>query len=474
MSRKKLWYSIIVVCAVVAVNEYGSLPNSDSGAVVPHSPVAVPEPAQVAKQEEPAQEPCQSTGQVINPTFSSNIRNRLPHTLLVNLTDHIEKVFFFFELIGSSEEDVKLRWFKNEQPTFEEDLAVGGLRWRIWSEYPFELASGNKIDVEVWSNECLVYSHSAIVKPSSEAESAPLMDDSVAFYASSQNPDLVIDMLYRHMHEARFDDRSPVYAFTSSGHIVVDGTVARDPSTRDAFTQAIERNAHLPNSRYSKSALDRRTSLGDTVLTEAIKYGSFETARSALNLGASPFLRDREGRSPLDLAAQKGTPELSAFIVQHIATQAKVGARSMMEHADYFTREVDSTARNRLGETLLMRAAAAGNEAAIFTLTALPADTLDPAVSPYYLDYAGRSALDIALEADYPGAVLLLERAVAENLPPWVIQRSVMASKVEGDVPTNCTVFKTRMRLLWSSICSICLAERFRSGGSVAWVLLKQ
>jgi ankyrin repeat protein len=319
------------------------------------------------------------------------------------------------------------------------------------------------IRLELWSAQCLIHTDKIML---ATVENAVRLNDAPDFFDGRTV--LVSEIFDAFQYSSKSITPSPVYIFKeqdSGGRIYIDiANASRDATTRDVFSYAVHRDNPLPPPiagsgsgviNYSDVNINRKTMEGDTVLLEAIKNKSYNTIKSLLTIGANPFIRDAEGRSPLDLALANKDKALVEMLVEHMLRGASVehSGWSFSKHSDLMREGRYFSGRNRLGETPLMRAAASGDEFAIISLVGLNAEEQDekylPYRSPYDFDYAGRQAFDIAVESGFSGAALLLERAMEKFSPSWVVYQMRIASELQDDTPVKC--FAQPGKRLWLS-----------------------
>lgn len=409
----------------------------------------------------PVINPCDKAGFVLNPAFTNNIKARLPEVLLEGVSPKRNTLFYFSELIGVKSPVVEFRWRNDGKELHRELVEVKGLRWRAWSSI-INLAGAElhvnttvPLVVEVWSDQCLLYTSQIVFAEDEKSTPLELAKSYFDYHSTSLG-----DASDAYQYSREVNETALVYRFDEERlkpKIYIDiESQQRNESTRDVFTQYVERDEALPLphdlggkvTNYSDVNINRKTTAGDTVLLEAIKHNSRNTIKSLLAIGANPFIRDAENQSPLDLALAAKDRELTDLLVEHMLWGHAVG-RKDWSHTNFA--EILSAGnyqflkrRNRLGETSLMRAAASGDEFAIIGLVGMNSTSTHlgelPYQDPYHFDYAGRQAVDIAQEAGYKGATLLLEKTMEQFAPAWANYRMLIASEGEGDNPTKCFV----------------------------------
>ncbi|UUA72750.1 ankyrin repeat domain-containing protein [Cellvibrio sp. QJXJ] len=405
--------------------------------------------------------PCTKAGFALNATFTSGIKARLPEFLLDAVEPERDSLVYFSELIGIKTPSVEFRWSKGGAEFYREQVDVKGMRWRVWSAIngltkpDAQLHKTLPLTVEIWSGQCMV--HADKIHFSADAHAIHL--DQSASYFDYYNKTLG-DVSSAFQYSQEVNNTALVYRFDEkrlNPKIYIDiENQLRNELTRDVFSRYVERDKALPLPsakggvvlNYSDVNINRKTAGGDTVLLEAIKNNSQNTIKSLLAIGANPFIRDAENRSPLDLALAAKNRMLVEMLLEHMisgnsverAGWSDISFANILSSGNY----AYLGGRNRLGETSLMRAAASGDEFAIIGLVGLDAMVEEseslPYQDPYHVDYAGRQAVDIAQESGYSGAVLLLEKAMERFSPSWSVYRMVIASELQGDTPTQCYI----------------------------------
>ncbi len=405
------------------------------------------------------QSPCKTQGFVLNPTFTDAIKARLPVLLLQSASPRRKSLTYFSEVIGVKSATIEFKWFQRDVLIYREEIGVSAARWRVWSTIN-GLTNTNSgagvpapVRVELWSGQCLIHSNQIAF---SDDEKSRRMDAAADFFDYFS---ITFSDVFRISQYAEEVSPAPVYIFKhQEGDEVISvgvGNTKRDETTLDLFSKAVYRDEALPLARkkgeglvvnYTDASINRTTIAGDTVLLEAIKNKSYDTIKSLLLIGVNPFIRDAEGRSPLDLAVATKDKALASMLVEHMLHGGPIANPdwgyssnvSLVTNSHYFK------GRNRLGESALMRAAAVGDEFAIINLIGLAFDEKDssylPYLDPYEFDYAGRQAFSVADESGYAGAAFLLERAMEKYSPSWTVFRMVMASELQGDEPLKCFI----------------------------------
>ena len=74
-----------------------------------------------------------STGRVARAVLTSDVINREPVDELSQVSNEIEKIYFFTDLRDMSGHTVKHRWERNGNIISEVEYNVRGPRWRVWS-----------------------------------------------------------------------------------------------------------------------------------------------------------------------------------------------------------------------------------------------------------------------------------------------------------------------------------------------------
>ncbi|HCS63038.1 MAG TPA: hypothetical protein DIW64_02545 [Cellvibrio sp.] len=410
---------------------------------------------------------CGRAGFALNPIFTSGINARLPELLLSAISPKRDSAFYFTELIGVKTPVVEFRWVSDGVEFHRELFEVKGMRWRAWSS-AVGLSSDTRVNknsplaVEIWADQCLIHSDKIVF---AEDEKAIHLDQAASYFDYYNTTLGHVSPAYQYSKD--LDKKTLVYRFDSqrlNPRIYIDiESKIRDEFTQDVFTQYVMRDEALPLPlkaggavmNYSDININRKTTSGDTVLLEAIKQNSRNTIKSLLAIGANPFIRDAEKRSPLDLAMAAKDRELIDLLVEHMFWGHAVGRKDWSHTSFGYILGADNYSflkrRNRLGETSLMRAAASGDEFAIIGLSGMKSNSKDAFerdyLDPYEFDYAGRQAVDIARDAGYKGAELLLEKAMEQMIPAWASYRMLIASELEGDIPTKC--FNQAGKRIW-------------------------
>jgi ankyrin repeat protein len=405
--------------------------------------------------------PCGKAGFALNATFASGVKARLPEFLLDAVSPGRDSLVYFSELIGIKTPSVEFRWLKDGVEFYREQVDMKGMRWRAWSSINGLTKADTQLDktlpltVEIWSGQCMVHTDRIHF---SVDEHAIHLDKAADYFDYYKNTLGDVSTAFQYSKEV--DKTALVYRFDEkrlSPKIYIDiESQVRNELTRDVFSRYVERDEALPLPsgkggvvlNYSDTNINRKTAGGDTVLLEAIKNNSQNTIKSLLAIGANPFIRDADNRSPLDLALAAKNKMLVEMLLEHMISGNPVehSGWSSISFAEILASGNYSYlgGRNRLGETSLMRAAASGDEFAIIGLVGLDvmakASESLPYQDPYHFDYAGRQAVDVAQESGYSGAALLLEKAMEYFSPVWTTYRMVIASELQGDTPTQCYI----------------------------------
>lgn len=415
---------------------------------------------------------CATQGYALNSTFSDEIKARLPVWLLRTLSPDRNSIAYFSEIIGLKSNTIEFKWFKGDILLRSEIVNVPSARWRVWSVLTGlnninsgEIAS-EPIRVELWAADCLIHADKIMLATD---EKVVRLNNATDFFKGQST--LMSDIFNSFHYSTQSADPSPVYIFKvqnagAGQKINIDiENVVRDEKARDVFSSAVYHDDELPLSvkknggivvNYSDAIINRKTLGGDTVLLEAIKNKSYNTIKSLLLIGANPFVRDADGRSPLDLALANKDKALVEMLMEHMLHGSSVerSGWSFSKNSDLLREGRYFSVRNRLGETALMRAAASGDEFAIMSLIGLNADQQNseylPYRSPYDFDYAGRQAVDIAIESGFLGAALLLENAMEKFSPSWTVYQMRIASELQESIPVNC--FVQPGKRLWLSM----------------------
>ncbi len=408
---------------------------------------------------EDTQSLCKTQGFALNSAFTNEINARLPVLLLQSVSPTRNTLVYFSEVIGVKTATVEFKWFQQDVLIHREEVGVPASRWRVWSTINdltnvHSQAGGlASLRVELWSGQCLIYRDQI---PFAADEKSRRLDVAVDFFDYSST---TFSDIFNAFQYSEQPSPAPVYSFKNTEFDSLISleieNVKRDETTLDVFSRAVRRDEALPLPakkgvgtvvNYSDAIINRKTGSGDTVLLEAIKNKSHNTIKSLLVIGANPFIRDAEGRSPLDLALAAKDKMLAAMLVQHMLHGGPVGDSdwgysrnaSLLANSAYFK------GRNRLGESALMRAAAVGDEFAIINLMGLASgedkNEYLPYRDPYEFDYAGRQAFNVADESGYAGATFLLEQGMEKYSPSWTVYRMVIASELQNDEPLKCFI----------------------------------
>ncbi len=389
---------------------------------------------------------CARQGFAINTTFTDAIQARLPAHLLTSFSPQVHSFYFFADLVGVTSPTIDFKWFQNNRLLKEESVAVGGLRWRVWSPVSID-ADTSDVRVELWINDCLIHKQSISRQP---ADKPKHLNESPEFFAFEPRDIFSVQFGLRD-YPAEMNPY-PVYELdneTAPTTFIADKQKVRDEHTQDMLTRRINKNLPISSpgvDYYPDILINRRTLAGDTPLLEAIKAKSLTSIKSLIEIGANPFLRDKDGHSPLDLAIASQDNQLREILIHHMALGHPRSSKEWTITSFPATMLSDPNAhlktRNRLGESHLMRAAASGDELAIITLLGLgvshPERKNMPFHSPFDFDYMGRQAEEIAHEANFAGAAFLLNQGTREFVPAWAILRKTIASEINDKEPIAC------------------------------------
>jgi|GEM_PF-1428882 len=390
---------------------------------------------------------CASKGFAINTTFADAIQARLPVNLLTSFSPQLNSFYFFADLVGVNSPAINFKWFQGDHLLKEESVKVGGVRWRAWSLVSIDAAGSDKVRVELWIDDCLIHQEYIVRK----LDAKPIaLKDSPAFFAFEPSDIFSVQFGLRDYPAEK--ELYPVYEFDNEvapTTFITDRQKIRDENTRDILTRRIDDNLSISVPGidfYPDVLINRRTLNGDTPLLEAIKARSLVSIKSLIEVGANPFLRDKNGRSPLDLAIAAHDDKLRDILVYHMEfghpRNSEVWTINTTPTSILSGQNAHLKTRNRLGETHLMRAAASGDELAIITLLGLGVSHPDrkdmPFHSPFDFDYMGRQAEEIAHEANFAGAAFLLNQGAKEFVPAWAILRKTFASEMNENEPTTC------------------------------------
>ena len=73
------------------------------------------------------------SGSVPRATFTTAIINREPEDQITELSNNIQRIYFFTELKNMTGQTISHRWSYNDQTMAEIKFTVGAPRWRVWS-----------------------------------------------------------------------------------------------------------------------------------------------------------------------------------------------------------------------------------------------------------------------------------------------------------------------------------------------------
>ena len=74
-----------------------------------------------------------TSGSVSRATFTTAVINREPEDQITELTNNVQRIYFFTELKDMTGQTIHHRWSYNDQTMAEVEFTVGAPRWRIWS-----------------------------------------------------------------------------------------------------------------------------------------------------------------------------------------------------------------------------------------------------------------------------------------------------------------------------------------------------
>ncbi len=92
-------------------------------------------------------------------------------------------------------------------------------------------------------------------------------------------------------------------------------------------------------------------------MLRAAAQGDAPTARQLLQRGADPEVKDKDGRTPLMLAAARGHVEVEQVLLKYFIGDTAFSSKSAEHHRAYLAYV---NQRDKQGRTALMQAAAAG------------------------------------------------------------------------------------------------------------------
>jgi len=124
MNKKYLMAFSLILVLNVAIAEPVVDSNTDS-----ISPVA----AENQTSQPMVEQTGFSKGRVARAVLTSDVINRAPVDELSQISNDIEKIFFFTDLRDMSGHTVKHRWERNGNIISEVEYNVRGPRWRVWS-----------------------------------------------------------------------------------------------------------------------------------------------------------------------------------------------------------------------------------------------------------------------------------------------------------------------------------------------------
>jgi len=126
--------------------------------------------------------------------------------------------------------------------------------------------------------------------------------------------------------------------------------------------------AWLPPEPLTKEKLGHVDSQGNTALHVAVSHVQIETTRVLVTAGAPTDYVDAENRTPGDIAATKGSPELAKLVAYKASINDMAGAGRTPEVEKMIAQGVDPNRRDREGRTPLMAACLCKHELTVGTL----------------------------------------------------------------------------------------------------------
>lgn len=184
-----------------------------------------------------------------------------------------------------------------------------------------------------------------------------------------------------------------------------------------------------------------------TTMTDAQRRSADPAQLARYAMMANPFVRGRDGRSPLELALSLGQDEVVSALIESALNggpgrQSRPGDWGDSQLASLVIGD-NAQLRFADGDTALLRAARTGNERAVLTLARLEGWQPDqppaaPRVDLFAWDAAGKQAPTVAREAGHNGVVALLDIAWRSYTPKWAVARAAVAMGIDNDMPREC------------------------------------
>jgi len=405
---------------------------------------------------------CKTKGYISRSMFTSNIENHLPISRKTYLKETDNKVFFFTEISSPSSRTIKYRWFYNDN--LIANVAADQIKQlsdkktlSSWSSRKITGTGTDSWHVEVWIDNCLLGKEAIgfINSINTEDIKTGWQPPQSAIWTLLQNSLKEVTLNDNFQPEHYYlDDNYSVEVVIPNHSVqpkyyqekIISYKKIPKSTTMDDLTKVVLSNksfSNIPNWNV-RQFINRRNINGDTPLLEAVKNNSTKTLKSLISLGANPFLKNSNGKSPAELAHQMGSSDVVEMLINAMINASPISNSKTWDLTILkdLLRKDNVNQRNKYGNTLLHEAALSGNEQAALTLLRLTQTEErlnDHKISdPYYYNYLGNLPIDLAKKSNSHGVYVLLQRYMSTTLPKWAVSRAVIANKINNSEPSEC------------------------------------
>lgn len=398
----------------------------------------------IASMETSNNKQCQSLSKpmLLDGVFTRQIVSSSPMDHIQSLGLRQQELYFYSTVVGGAEQTISHRWLFNNKPIQEQSFTLGFDQFPIWSKQLLEGRLG-QWEVQVWADGCLLERFS--ISHTDEDEAQLVGIDAAN---SWHRPEDVLDTMIMKSAQALVENQDYLVESWMLNDNYWDKEREASNTYSDDITAYIRAGdlATLSNA-LGKFNVNRRNSLGDTPLIEAIKAGQQEIAIYLLNNDANPFIRGVDGTKAYNLAIANNMDMLRLTML-HYAETEKLWLQGKDERfqsgiIDRIMTYQEWQKRNALGDTPLLFAARKDNDWAVAVL--LQGQRKEDArklrtmhVNPLVNDSLGKRANEIARDNDNLFAAELIEKYQQQARPLWQILESSISTGMKGDRSFDC------------------------------------
>ena len=387
---------------------------------------------------------CQSLSKpmLLDGVFTRQIVNSLAIDHIQSLGLRQQELYFYSTVVGGAEQTISHRWLFNNQPVQEQSFTLGFDQFPIWSKQLLEGRLG-QWEVQVWADGCLLERFSIAHTDGDEAQLVGI--DAVN---SWHKPKDVLDTMIIKSAQALAEDQD----YLVESWLLNDNYWAKEREASNTYSDDITAYIRVGDLATFSNALgkfnvNRRNSIGDTPLIEAIKAGQQEIAIYLLNNDANPFIRGVDGAKAYKLAIANNMNMLQVAMLNYAETQ-KLWLQGKDERftpklINRIINQQEWQHRNALDDTPLLFAARQDNDWAVAVL--LQGQRKQDAsklgmmhVNPFVNDSLGKRANEIARDNDNLFAADLIEHYQQQAKPPWQILESSISTGMKSDRSFDC------------------------------------